>query len=71
MVLAPLPLACPTLSAPEAGDPWGSELMALANRRSGQVFRKAVLWFGRDIPDQVLGIKPIVSLTLDVSEKQR
>ena len=45
--------------------------MALANHRSGQVFRKAVLWFGRDIPDQVLGIKPIVSLTLDVSEKQR
>lgn len=48
---APLPLACPALSAPGAGVPQGPELMALANRRSGQLFCKAVLWFGRDVPN--------------------
>lgn len=35
--------------------------MALADHGSGQVFRKAVLWFGRDVPNRVLGMKPIVS----------
>lgn len=43
--------------------PRGSELMSLANHRSGQVFRRAVLWFGGDVPDQALGMQPIVSLT--------
>lgn len=44
--------------------PWGPELMSLANHRSGQVFHRAVLWFAGDVPDQTLGRKPIVGLTL-------
>lgn len=38
--------------------------MSLANHRSGQVFHRAVLWFAGDVPDQTLGRKPIVGLTL-------
>ena len=62
---------CPALSAPEVGVPQGFELLALANHRSGQVFLRAVLWFGRDVHDQALGTKPIVSMTDGMSGKQR
>lgn len=62
---------CPALSAPEVGVPRGFELMALANHRSGQVFLRAVLWFGRDVHDQALGTKPIVGVTDGMSGKQR
>lgn len=55
----------------EAGVPWGSEPVVLANHRSGQVFCRVVLWFGRGVPDPALDPEPIVSLTVDVSGKQR